>query len=103
MAPDDVNAMVVGQVFARIDVKAALPRLERTFADWRPDVVLREPSEFTSALLAERAGIPCARVAVSLAVNEERALDWAAEEVESRRRELGLPADPGADRLRRSP
>jgi UDP:flavonoid glycosyltransferase YjiC (YdhE family) len=103
MAPDDVNAMVIAQIFAGIFVRAALPRLAETFAEWRPDAVLRDPAEFASALLAERHGLPCPRVAVSLAASEELALGWAADVLGRWREELALAPDPGAARLAASP
>jgi UDP:flavonoid glycosyltransferase YjiC (YdhE family) len=46
--------------------------------EWRPDLVLREPCEFASAITAERNGIPHAQVAISLARIEASSLALAA-------------------------
>jgi MGT family glycosyltransferase len=97
------NEVVIGQIFGRLNTTAALPRLRAAVGEWRPDVVLRDPNEFGSALAAELHGVPHARVAISLSSTEGLALDLAAEEVDRIRRAEGLPADPGADVLRASP
>ncbi|HEX8769476.1 MAG TPA: glycosyltransferase, partial [Acidimicrobiales bacterium] len=61
------NAIVVREVFGRIDTRAALPGMEAIFDDWQPDLVLREQTEFASYVVAERAGVPHGQVAVGLA------------------------------------
>ncbi|MGH9283806.1 MAG: glycosyltransferase, partial [Acidimicrobiales bacterium] len=67
LPPGEANKVVVGEVFGRLDTRAALPGMEATVAGWRPDVVLRESCEFASYLVAEAAGIPHVHVAVGLA------------------------------------
>ncbi|HEX7277814.1 MAG TPA: hypothetical protein VF244_10610, partial [Acidimicrobiales bacterium] len=62
----DANLLVVTEVFGRIDAHAALPGVQDLVDRWRPDLVLREASEFASYAVADRAGIPHAQVAVSL-------------------------------------
>jgi UDP:flavonoid glycosyltransferase YjiC (YdhE family) len=47
-----------------------LPALERLVAEWRPELVLRDPCEHASALVAARAGVAHAQVAISLAAVE---------------------------------
>ena len=103
LPPDEANATVVGQIFGRLNTTAALPRLRAAFDEWRPDVVVRDPNEYGSALAAELHGIPHARVAVSLSSSEEVALGLAAGEVDAIRRAAGLPPDPDAELLRASP
>ena len=103
LSPEEANATVVGQIFGRLNTTAALPRLRAAFEEWRPDVVLRDPNEYGSALAAELHGIPHARVAISLSSSEEVALGLAASEVDAIRRAAGLPPDPDAEVLRASP
>lgn len=55
---DAGNAVVVREVFARLDAGAALPGLKDAMAGWRPDVVLRESAELGSYVAAETAGVP---------------------------------------------
>ena len=103
LPPEEANEVVVGEVFGRLNTTAALPRLREACEEWRPDVVVRDPNEYGSALAAELHGIPHARVAIGLASTEELGLGIAASAVDAIRRELGLPSDPAADVLRRSP
>ena len=42
--------------------------------EWRPDLVVRDPNEYSSALAAEELGIPHARVAIGLSSVEELGL-----------------------------
>jgi UDP:flavonoid glycosyltransferase YjiC (YdhE family) len=103
LPPDEANATVVGQIFGRLNTTAALPRVRAALEEWRPDVVVRDPNEYGSALAAELHGIPHARVAISLSSSEEVALALAASEVDAIRRAAGLPPDPDAELLRTSP
>jgi hypothetical protein len=65
------NEVIVRDVFCGIDARAALPAMQDVADAWRPDLILREPAEFASYVVAERNGIPHAQVAISLAVLEE--------------------------------
>ena len=103
LPPEEANAAVVGEIFGRLNSTAALPRLRETCERWRPDVVLRDPNEYGSALAAELHGIPHARVAIGLASTEELGMGLAAGAVDAIRRAEGLPPDPDADVLRGSP
>lgn len=66
MSYDEANRVVVGEVFATLDANAGLPRLAATVEQWRPDVIVRDPAEFASWLLAERRHVPHLRVAIGL-------------------------------------
>lgn len=66
LPPDEANAVVVGEIFAGLDAMAARPGIEAAVRGWRPDLVLRETSEFASYVVAEAAGIPHAEVACGL-------------------------------------
>ena len=67
----------------------------------RPDPA--RPERYGSAVAADLAGIPHARVAIGLAAVEEGALQIAAETVSGLRVSVGLEADPAGERIRRSP
>jgi UDP:flavonoid glycosyltransferase YjiC (YdhE family) len=97
------NAQMIGDFFARLDTTAALPELQRIVEEWRPEIIVRESWEYAGALVAERHGIPLARVALGLAAVEEQTIAWAAASVDAARAELGLPPDPAGDRLRDIP
>jgi UDP:flavonoid glycosyltransferase YjiC (YdhE family) len=103
LPPDEANEVVVGQIFGRLNTTAALPLMRNAFEQWRPDVVLRDPNEYSGALLAEEHGIPHARVAISLISSEEAGLGIVAGEIDAIRRAEGLEPDPRADALRGEP
>jgi UDP:flavonoid glycosyltransferase YjiC (YdhE family) len=103
LPPDEANIVVIGDIFGRLNTTAALPRLRAALAEWRPDVVLRDPNEYGGAVAAELHGIPHARVAICLASTEELALRVARGPVDAIRAAEGLPADPNAEALRGSP
>lgn len=65
--PDEAARLINRELFGRLCTEAMLPALERLVADRRPDLVLRDPCDFASAVVAERAGLPHAQVAISLA------------------------------------
>ena len=66
LAPDEANRIVSREVFGRIGTAAAMPGLSASFQLQRPDLVLRDPAEFASWVLAQRWGVPTARVGIGL-------------------------------------
>lgn len=94
MSYEEANVLVVREIFARFDARAMLPRLRQAFEEWQPDLVLREPNEYSSAVAADLYGVPQARVGINLAPVEEGALD--------NRRGDGGRAPPGCRAARRS-
>jgi UDP:flavonoid glycosyltransferase YjiC (YdhE family) len=62
----EANELVVREVFGRIDAEAALPGLRTTVESWRPDVILREPAEVASYVVASDLGVPCVEVNIGL-------------------------------------
>lgn len=62
----EAERLVIGQIFATLNVRAMLPAVRETVRDWRPDVVVREPAEFASALVADDRGVPYVQVGVGL-------------------------------------
>ena len=61
---EEMNRLVLAEVFARLAAQAALPAVRTIMIDWRPDLVVREPCEFASLVAAEDAGIPQLQVAI---------------------------------------
>ena len=66
------------ELFGRLCTEAMLPEMEASFESWRPDLVVREPCEYASAIVASRWDVPLATVAISLAEVEMGALALAA-------------------------
>jgi UDP:flavonoid glycosyltransferase YjiC (YdhE family) len=95
-SPDEANAIVVGDVFAGLNLRAMLPHLCAACEAWQPDLVIREQAEYASAIAADLHGVPQARLGVSLAVVEEQVLAVAGPRLDGLR--------PGvAERVRCSP
>lgn len=63
---DEANAVVIRDVFGRIDAQAALPSVIKTVEGWRPDVIIREPAELGSLAAAVRAGIPHVQLSIGM-------------------------------------
>ena len=84
------EASVLGnrELFGRLATDAMLPGMERACAEWAPDFVLREPCEYSSAVVANRLHIPTAQVAISLAQAEAGSIAAAAPALEEHRRGL---------------
>ena len=64
---------------------------------------MRETAEYGSAVAAELAGLPHARVGIGLAIFEEQATAIAAATVSELRESVGLEADPAGVRIRSAP
>jgi UDP:flavonoid glycosyltransferase YjiC (YdhE family) len=97
--PDEANELVLGELFARVRARAALPGVELAIDAWRPDVVVRESCEFASAVAAEARGIPVARVGIFQLALEALTLRMAAPAVDELRGWAGLEPDPAGERL----
>jgi UDP:flavonoid glycosyltransferase YjiC (YdhE family) len=64
LSEEEQGVRVMREVFAGLDARASLPGVLRIVADYRPDVVLREPTEYAGLLAAERLRVPHGRVAI---------------------------------------
>ena len=99
-APDEERAGI--QIFGRLNPLAALPSLEALVADEQPALVVSEGAEFAGGLAAERAGLPLVRVHPGLVLDHL----WeglVASTLSGVRVDLGLDADPTAERLVAAP
>lgn len=102
LSGDDAVVVTVCEIFAGLNAKAALPKLQETIRVWRPDLVVRESIEFAALVAADVAGVPHACVQVHLGSVEERLLAQAVGPVDGLRRHAGLAPD-GGDSLRAEP
>jgi UDP:flavonoid glycosyltransferase YjiC (YdhE family) len=105
LPPELSGPPVVGDVFARIDARAAYPGILAACRAWKPDVVMSEMTEFAGPLVAEALGLPAVRVAILQMGKGAAVLDSA--QVRSAladlRAEFGLDTDPGLERARALP
>lgn len=90
LSHDEANALVVGEVFARLDAGAALPGLREAISSWRPDVLVHESAEYAGAVAADLHGLPHARVGIGLVSMERLMTDVAAPNVDALRAAHGL-------------
>ena len=70
------------ELFGRLNTMAALPAMEAAVASFRPDLILREPCDYASAVVATRQGIRTAQVGISPGTADVSGLRLAAEVVE---------------------
>jgi len=85
-------------IFARFRPRAMVPDLLRVIDDWRPDVLVRELSEYGAAIVSELTGIPNATI--EIAPNNPEQLAWAfGDGLAETRAVFGLPLDPDLSML----
>jgi UDP:flavonoid glycosyltransferase YjiC (YdhE family) len=93
----EANAMVIREVFGRLDTGAALPGVREVVNEWRPDLIVREPAEFASYVVADELGLPHVQVAIGIAAFDE----FMASAVDEPLREFGCAS--GGAGLRAAP
>ncbi len=89
------------EVFGRRAPEKLIPVLTEAIEDWRPDLLVRESSEYASCLVAEAAGLPHASVATGSWSARLDRRDVFAEVLSAGRIRLGLAADPDAAMMSR--
>ncbi len=65
--PDAVAGLIDRELFAQRCTEAMLPAARELHEEWRPGLVVREPCEYASAVVAHEAGISLVSVGISLA------------------------------------
>jgi UDP:flavonoid glycosyltransferase YjiC (YdhE family) len=70
----EASVLANRELFGHLATSAMLPEMERAFESWKPDLVLREPCEYASAVVALQASTPIAQVAISLAQVENESI-----------------------------
>jgi hypothetical protein len=83
--PHEASVLGNRELFGRLATGAMLGGMEEVCRQWAPDLVLREPCEYASAVVAGRLRIPVAQVAVSLAQAEAASIAVAAPALEAHR------------------
>jgi UDP:flavonoid glycosyltransferase YjiC (YdhE family) len=82
---DEASVLGNRELFGRLATTAMLPSMAQVLPDWQPDIVLRDPCEYASAVTAAPLGIPTAQVAIGLAEIEWASIDVAAPALEAHR------------------
>ena len=86
----------MAELFMGILPRAALPGLIEVCNDWRPDLVLRETTEFSGLIAAEKCGIRHIRIEIVNGESEESIATNFAREIDALRTLVSLPPDGAA-------
>ncbi len=73
------------ELFGRLATAAMLPSMEELLREWRPDLVLRDPCEYASAVAARPLNVSAVQVAIGLAEVEWGSIEVAAPALEAYR------------------
>ncbi len=103
LPPQEADATVVREIFARIDAQAALPRLLETIEEWRPDLVVRESGELGSLVAAIRADVPSVHVSIGMTESVRWMQEVAAEPFRDTARAGGVSPEAALERFRHEP
>jgi UDP:flavonoid glycosyltransferase YjiC (YdhE family) len=74
------------EYFATLCTEAMLPVVSSVVERWRPELVIREPCEYASAVCALRRGVPVSTVGISFSAAERSVLDFVADILDRHRR-----------------
>jgi len=88
--------IAAGELFAGVNAKTALPKLQATIRGGRPDLVVRDSVEYGALVAAEAGGVRHARVAVHSVSFEEVFPPLVGAPLDALRATAGLPPDDGA-------
>ena len=86
-------------VFAGLCVRSSLPGLVRAIDRFRPDMILREPTEFAGLLAAERRGVPHGQIGIWANEKNTWSSPLVAPVLDAHRARLGMPVDPRGERI----
>ena len=100
---EEQGVRVMSEVFAGMRARASLPGMVRLVADFRPDVVLREQTEYAGLLAAEWLGVRHGRIGIMAAAMEAWGVPVVAPVLDRHRERLGLRPDPRCSRITESP
>jgi UDP:flavonoid glycosyltransferase YjiC (YdhE family) len=100
---EEANTIIVSEVFGRLDAQAGLPGLLETIDTWRPDVVLREPSELGSLVAARAAGVPQVEVAIGVSAMRELMVPLVEQPLAELDALAGLPEGAAAEAMLSTP
>ena len=87
-----VGKLYVPEVFMGVLAKTAAPGLIKRLEDWRPDLIVREPTEFSGLIAAWKLGIRHVRLEILNGESEESIATNYHREIDALRLEVSLPA-----------
>lgn len=93
---EEQTRIAASEIFAGVNARTALPKLQETIRSFRPELVVRDSVEFAALVAAEHAGVRHARVAVHSVSFEDMLPQLVAGPVDALRALAGLGPDQGA-------
>mgnify|MGYP001825878389 FL=1 len=93
---DAAMKIAVPEMFVRFRARRALPHLMEIVEHWRPNLIVRESSEFGGLVVADAHDLPHVRVNVHNCDVEARNIDFGANALDELRAEAGIAPDGGA-------
>ena len=87
------------QVFAGRGPQRLIPDLQRHIEAWKPDLLVRESSEYAACLLAEKLDLPHASIGTGAWSSRKERGPMFADALSARRVEIGLAPDPDAEMM----
>ena len=94
---EDASRLGNRELFGHLATTAMRPGVTEAVMEWRPDLIMREPCEYASAIVAAERGIPVAQIAISTADGElrlDRVGGTSARGAPTRARRRAPPAPP---------
>src|SRR5262245_6866381 len=89
--PAEASILGNRELFGRLAARALLPAMAATCDEWQPHLILRDPTEYASAVVAHDRAIPAAQVGLSVAEVEVGSIHVASPALEEHRE--GLTAE----------
>jgi UDP:flavonoid glycosyltransferase YjiC (YdhE family) len=99
----DRNRFVIGEIFAGMCARSALPSHLEIITSWKPELIMRESQEYASLVVAEKLGIPHVRAGITTRSTELPIFSPAGEAMDKLRASLGMPLDTDASCIRNEP
>jgi UDP:flavonoid glycosyltransferase YjiC (YdhE family) len=93
---DAAMAIALPEIFAGVNARIALPKLQAAIRSFRPDLVVRDSVEYAALVAAEVADVPHARVAVHSVSFEEMFPPVTDAPIDALRELASLPPERGA-------
>ncbi len=91
VAPKDMGKLYMAEVFFGIFAKTAAPALIEKLGEWRPDLIVRETTEFAGLVAAQKLGIRHVRLEIVNGESEESITTNYQKQFDSLRASVSLP------------
>jgi UDP:flavonoid glycosyltransferase YjiC (YdhE family) len=91
----EAAAIAAREIFAGINARVALPKLQDTVRDFRPQLIVRDSVEYAALIASAVAGVPHARIAVHSVSFEEMLPALTEAPLAALGEQAGLTADQG--------